>query len=178
MNKTSKFSPEVRERVVRLVQEHWSDYPSLWAAVASIAPKIGCVAHNLLAWIKREEADTGTPDRLTNNERGRLSRSNARTRSCAGPTTSSQRPARISPRRSSTVVLRFLRYYVFQGSGLMLPDAPLAGPPASVADTVPKRRNRGWSAGADGYKTPQCTRRPWPSSPRGSRSACRKPAQA
>jgi transposase len=43
MNKSKKFSPEVRERAVRLVQEHRGEYPSLWAAIESIAPKIGCV---------------------------------------------------------------------------------------------------------------------------------------
>ena len=42
MKKSNKFSPEVRERAVRLVQEHRGQYPSLWAAVESIAPKIGC----------------------------------------------------------------------------------------------------------------------------------------
>ena len=48
MNKSNKFSPEVRERAVRLVQEHRGEYPSLWAAVESIAPKIGCVPQTLL----------------------------------------------------------------------------------------------------------------------------------
>jgi transposase len=48
MTKSNKFSPEVRERAVRMVQEHRSDYPSLWAAVESIAPKIGCSSHTLL----------------------------------------------------------------------------------------------------------------------------------
>lgn len=48
MTKSNKFSPEVRERAVRMVQEHRGDYPSLWAAVESIAPKIGCSAHTLL----------------------------------------------------------------------------------------------------------------------------------
>lgn len=43
MNKSNKFSPEVRERAVRMVQEHRAEYPSLWAAIESIAPKIGCV---------------------------------------------------------------------------------------------------------------------------------------
>ena len=43
MNKSNKFSPEVRERAIRMVQEHRDEYPSLWAAVESIAPKIGCV---------------------------------------------------------------------------------------------------------------------------------------
>ena len=42
MNKSNKFSPEILERAVRLVQEHRGEYPSLWAAVESIAPKFGC----------------------------------------------------------------------------------------------------------------------------------------
>ena len=48
MNKSNKFYPEVRERAVRMVQEHLGKYPSLWAAVESIAPKIGCVPKTLL----------------------------------------------------------------------------------------------------------------------------------
>jgi transposase len=72
MNKTNKFSPEVRERAVRLVQEHRGDYPSLWAAVESIAPKIGCVPQTLLEWVKREEVDGGQRDGLTTNERERI----------------------------------------------------------------------------------------------------------
>ena len=72
MNKTNKFSPEVRERAVRLVQEHRGEYPSLWAAVESIAPKIGCVAQTLLDWVKREEVDCGQRDGLTTSERDRL----------------------------------------------------------------------------------------------------------
>lgn len=59
MNKSNKFSPEVRERAVRLVQEHRGEYPSLWAAVDSIAPKIGCVPQTLLDWVKRHEVDGG-----------------------------------------------------------------------------------------------------------------------
>ena len=53
MNKSNKFSPEVRERAVRMVQEHRGEYPSLWAAMESIAPKIGCVPQTLLEWVKR-----------------------------------------------------------------------------------------------------------------------------
>ena len=59
MNKSNKFSPEVRERAVRLVQEHRGEYPSMWAAVESIAPKIGCVLQTLLEWVKRHKVDTG-----------------------------------------------------------------------------------------------------------------------
>ena len=60
MNKSKKFSPEVRERAVRMVQEHRDDYPSLWAAVESIAPKIGCVPQTLLDWVKRTQIDAGS----------------------------------------------------------------------------------------------------------------------
>lgn len=60
MNKRShRFAPEVRERAVRMVQEHRADYPSLWAAVQSIAPKIGCTAETLQEWVKRVEVDAG-----------------------------------------------------------------------------------------------------------------------
>ena len=72
MNKTNKFSPEVRERAVRLVQEHRGEYPSLWAAVESIAPKIGCVPPTLLDGVKRGDGDGGQRDGLTTSERDRL----------------------------------------------------------------------------------------------------------
>jgi len=71
-NKQNKFSPEVRERSVRLVQEHRGEYPSLWAAVESIAPKIGCVPSTLLEWVKRSEINNGTREGLTSSERDRL----------------------------------------------------------------------------------------------------------
>ena len=72
MNKTNKFSPEVRERAVRLVQEHRGEYPSLWDAVESIAPTIGCVPQTLLDWVKRDEVDGSQRDGLTTSERDRL----------------------------------------------------------------------------------------------------------
>ncbi len=72
MNKSTKFSPEVRERAVRLVQEHRGEYPSLWAAVESIALKIGCVPQTLLEWVKREEIDTGTRPGVTSSEAQRV----------------------------------------------------------------------------------------------------------
>jgi len=67
-----KYSPEVRERAVRMVQEHRGEYPSLWAAVESIAPKIGCVPQTLLDWVKREEVNGSQRDGLTTSERDRL----------------------------------------------------------------------------------------------------------
>ncbi|MCE1181751.1 MAG: IS3 family transposase [Rhodocyclales bacterium] len=72
MNKSTKFSPEVRERAVRMVQEHRGEYPSLWAAIESIAPKIGCVPQTLHEWVKREDVDAGQRDGLTTSERERL----------------------------------------------------------------------------------------------------------
>ena len=72
MKKTNKFSPEVRERAVRMVQEHRGEYPSLWAAIESIVPKIGCVPQTLHDWVKREEVDSGQREGLTTSERERL----------------------------------------------------------------------------------------------------------
>lgn len=72
MSNQTKFSPEVRERAVRLVQEHRGEYPSLWAAVQSIAPKIGCVPTTLLDWVKRSEIDSGIRDGITTSGRERM----------------------------------------------------------------------------------------------------------
>lgn len=65
MNKSKKFSPEVRERAVRLVQEHRGEYPSLRAAIESIAPKIVCVPQTLLDWVKRHEIDSRMREGVT-----------------------------------------------------------------------------------------------------------------
>jgi len=72
MNKSNKFSPEVRERAVRMVQEHRGEYPSLWAAVESIAPKIGCVPQTLLEWVKRSEVDAGARPGMATTEMQRI----------------------------------------------------------------------------------------------------------
>ena len=69
---TPKYSPEVRERAVRMVQEHRGKYPSLWAAIESIAPKIGCVPQTLHEWVRKQEIDTGMHDGVTRDERERL----------------------------------------------------------------------------------------------------------
>ena len=74
MNKSNKFSPEVRERAVRLIQHHRGEYPSLWAAVESIAPKIGCVPQTLLTWVQRHEFDTGARTGVTTAEAQRVTR--------------------------------------------------------------------------------------------------------
>ncbi len=70
--KQSKFSPEVRERAVRLVREQRSEHPSMWAAIESIAPMIGCTAQTLLEWVKRDEVDRGVRDGVSTDERERM----------------------------------------------------------------------------------------------------------
>ncbi|WP_375142940.1 IS3 family transposase [Aquincola tertiaricarbonis] len=72
MSKSNKFSPEVRERAVRMVQEHRGEYPSLWAAIESIAPKIGCVPQTLNEWVKRAEVDAGVREGVTTSEAERV----------------------------------------------------------------------------------------------------------
>ncbi len=72
MKKQNQFSPKVKEQAVRLVREHRQEYPSLWAAVESIAPKIGCVPSTLLEWVKRGDIDSGRRDDVTTSERERI----------------------------------------------------------------------------------------------------------
>ena len=56
---TNKFSPEVRQRSIRMVLDYERDYTSRWATVVSIAEKIGCSAPTLLEWVKKAEVDSG-----------------------------------------------------------------------------------------------------------------------
>ena len=72
MNKPRKYSPEVRERAVRLVFEHEAEHASQWAAIESIAEKIGCTAETLRKWVRRDERDSGRRAGLTTKDRERM----------------------------------------------------------------------------------------------------------
>ena len=72
MARRSRYSPEVRERAVRMVREHGAEHPSQWAAIASIAGKLGCTSETLRRWVRQAERDTGQRSGLTTDERQRL----------------------------------------------------------------------------------------------------------
>ncbi len=72
MAHAKKYSPEIRERAVRMVFEHEDEYDSQWAAIRSIAPKISCTAETLRTWVRKTEIDTGRRDGVTSDERARI----------------------------------------------------------------------------------------------------------
>ena len=72
MARPSRYSPEVRERSVRMVQEHVEEHSSEWAAMESVAEKIGCTAETLRKWVRQAERDQGVRPGLTTTERERL----------------------------------------------------------------------------------------------------------
>jgi transposase len=72
MAKRSRYSPEVRERAVRMVLEHEGEHGSQWATIESIAAKIGCTAETLRKWVRQVERDEGRRPGLTSSERERL----------------------------------------------------------------------------------------------------------
>ena len=72
MARPSRYSPEMRERAVRLVREHGPEHPSQWAAIGSIASKLGCTAETLRKWVRQAERDSGQRVGLTTDERQRF----------------------------------------------------------------------------------------------------------
>ena len=72
MARPSRYSPEVRERAVRMVREHEKDHDSQWSAIRSIATKIGCSSETLRNWIRQAERDEGRRPGLTTEEKQRL----------------------------------------------------------------------------------------------------------
>ena len=68
----NRYSPEVRERAVRMVFEHQGEFDSQSAAIKSIAPKIGCGPDTLGAWVRRAETDSGQREGVTTAERDRI----------------------------------------------------------------------------------------------------------
>jgi transposase-like protein len=72
MKKSIKYSPEVRDRAVRMVFEHRGEHESQWAAIVSIAGKIGCTAQTLHGWVRRHERDTGLREGPTTVEEQRV----------------------------------------------------------------------------------------------------------
>ena len=72
MARASKFSPEVRERAARMVVEHAEQHESQWAAIRSIAAKLGCAAETLRSWVRQAERDAGNRPGTTADERQRL----------------------------------------------------------------------------------------------------------
>ncbi len=72
MARRSRFSLEVRERAVRMVFEHGTQYGSQWEAIRSIAAKIGCSPETLRKWVRRTEVDSGRRGGLTSEEQARI----------------------------------------------------------------------------------------------------------
>jgi transposase-like protein len=72
MKKSVNFSPEVHQRAVRMVLEHQSEHESQWAAICSIAAKIGCTAETLRRWVREHERDSGQRGGTTSAEQQRI----------------------------------------------------------------------------------------------------------
>jgi transposase len=74
MGRPSKYSPELRERAIRMVFDHAPEYPSQWAAMRSVAEKLGCTVEALRRWVRQAETNAGKRPGLTTSERDELKR--------------------------------------------------------------------------------------------------------
>ena len=79
------YSPEVRERAIRLVLDHRASYALQWEAIKSIAPKIGCTAETLRGWVRQHERDSGQRPGLSSEERQRIKALEREVVHCARP---------------------------------------------------------------------------------------------
>src|SRR5204862_4824174 len=102
MGRRSKYSPELRERAVRMVFEHAPEEPSQWGAIRSVAEKIGCPVEVLLRWVRHAERDTGQRPGLTTDERARLKQLEKDNFELRRANEILKKASHISPRRSST----------------------------------------------------------------------------
>ena len=102
MGRPSRYSPEVRERAVRMVLEHEREYPSQWAAMASIATKIGCTPETLRKWVRQVERDAGRRPGLTTDEKQRLKELEREVRELKRANEILRKASAFSHRRSST----------------------------------------------------------------------------
>jgi transposase-like protein len=72
MMKATRYPPELRERAMRLVREHRGEHPSEWAAIGSIAKKLGMTPETLRKWLRRDAVDHGQRPGVTSGERERI----------------------------------------------------------------------------------------------------------
>jgi transposase len=99
---TNKFSIEVRARAVRMVQKHGGEYPSRWAAVVSVAGKIGCSAHTLNEWLNKAEVGSGKRAGVTTDVAKALKALERDNRELRQANEILRKAPHISPRRNST----------------------------------------------------------------------------
>ena len=102
MNRHKRYPPEVRERAVRLVLEHQENYNSQWAALTSIADKIGCTAETLRKWVRHAEVDQGSRPGVNSSERERIRELERENRELKRANEILRKASAFSPKRSST----------------------------------------------------------------------------